>query len=167
MPFFWQKSDRAVRLADVDLAADEKLIGEPMHVPLLTDEEALIIHNLVELQLIDAGEEESFLRRKENQAGRCLDERKEKGTVADGCPVLGLVVQKPAGNIWSLLLHVLAVLFAVMGWRFLNQAKEMLEANTLGVDARTKAGARNWADFEYDRFWSNGAADVLPLVSNP
>lgn len=166
MPFFWQKSAGAVPHANADLAADEKLIAKPVHDPRLTDEEALIIHNLVELHLIDAGEEESFLRRKENQAGVCLDEREERGVAGEGCHVSRLVVRQPAGSVWSLLLHILAVLFAVMGRRFLNQTVELLKANKLREE-HMKAGAQGMAGIYYRRFWSNGAADVLPLVSNP
>lgn len=162
MPFFWQRSDRAVRNADVDVAAEEKLIPEPIGTKRLTDEEAFIIHNLVELHLIDPCEEESFLRRKKNQAGISLDERKErKGPAAEGCPVVRLVVRKPAVSVGSLLLHVLTVLCAVMGRRFLNQARDVFEANQLG------AGDKAFAHILYLRFWRNGAADVLPLVSNP
>lgn len=160
MLFFWQKSDGATRLANADLAADEKLNAEPAHTPRLTDEEAHIIHNLVELQLIDAGEEEIFLRRKENQDGMCLDERKERGPAGEGCPVSRLVVRKPAGSVWSLLLHILAVLCAVMGRRFLNQTKNLLEWNKHGK------GAGDIASRDYRLFMGHGAPDVHPLVSN-
>ncbi|KFZ03251.1 hypothetical protein V502_11102 [Pseudogymnoascus sp. VKM F-4520 (FW-2644)] len=166
MPFFWQKSAGAVRHANADLATDEKLIAKPVHDLRLTDEEALIIHNLVELQLIDAGEEESFLRRKENQAGVCLDEREESGTAGEGCHVSRLVIRKPAGSVWSLLLHILAVLFAVMGRRFLNQTEELLMANKLREE-HMEAGVQDMAGIYYRRFWSNGAADVLPLLVVP
>lgn len=162
MPFFWQKSAGAVRHASDDLlAVDEKLVGEPIHKLRLTDEEeeeAHIIHNLVELHLIDPGEEECFLRRKEREAGLCLDERNEGGVAAapEGWTVLSLLVREPAGSVWTLLLHFVAVLLAVTGRRFLYQTKELLKANKLGGD--------QWAGYEYKRFWSNGAADVLPLV---
>ncbi|OBU01132.1 hypothetical protein VE01_00814 [Pseudogymnoascus verrucosus] len=165
MPFFWQKSAGAVRHASDDmLAVDEKLVGEPIHKLRLTDEEeeeAHIIHNLVELHLIDPGEEECFLRRKEREAGLCLDERNEGRVAAapEGWTVLSLLVREPAGSLWTLLLHFVAVLLAVTGRRFLYQTKELLKANKLGGD--------QWAGYEYKRFWSNGAADVLPLLVVP
>lgn len=165
MPFFWQTSAGAVRHPSDDLlAVDEKLVGEPIRNPRLTDEEqeeAHIIHNLVELQLIDPGEEESFLRRKEIQAGLCLDERNEGGVAAaaEDCPMSRLLVREPAGSVWTLLLHFVAVLLAVTGRRFLYQAKELLKANKLGGD--------RYAGYEYERFWSHGAANVLPLVRSP
>ncbi|OAF57872.1 hypothetical protein VC83_05474 [Pseudogymnoascus destructans] len=147
MPFFWQKTADAVRHASDDLlAVDEKLVGQPMHNPRLTDEEieeAHIIHNLVELHLIDPGEEESFLHRKDRQAGLA--------------PELRLLVRKPAGSVWTSLLHFVAVLLAVTGRRFLYQAKELLEVDKLG----------HYAEIRYSRFWWNGAADVLPLLVVP
>ena len=169
MRFFWQKSDGAVRHEENDdAAAEEKLVGEPLHAQRLTDEEAFIIHNLVELHLIDASEEEIFLRRKENQDGICLDERMERrASAAEGCPVLRLAVRKPAGSVWSLLLHILAVLCAVIGRRYLNQAREVLEANKHRGFEGEDAWAKNFAEYEYLRFWEHGAADVLPLVRSP
>ncbi|OBT87615.1 hypothetical protein VE02_04101 [Pseudogymnoascus sp. 03VT05] len=166
MPFFWQRSAGAVRHASDDLpAVDEKLVGQSMRNPRLTDEEeeeAHIIHNLVELHLIDPGEEESFLRRKERQAGLCLDERNEGGVAAAAegdCLMSRLLVREPAGSVWTLLLHFVAVLLAVTGRRFLYQTKELLEADKLGGD--------QWAGYQYKRFWSNGAANVLPLLVVP
>lgn len=169
MPFFWQRSATAVRhAADGDLAVEEKSVGEPPHAQRLTDEEAFIIHNLVELHLIDAGEEELFLRRKENQDGICFDERTEgKAPAADGCPVLRLVVRKPAGNVWSLSFHILAVLCAVMGRRFLNQAMDVLEAYKRGGFDGEDDLTKTFVRYDYDRFWGHGAPNVLPLVRSP
>ncbi|KFY37853.1 hypothetical protein V494_04622 [Pseudogymnoascus sp. VKM F-4513 (FW-928)] len=162
MPFFWQKSDGDVRHVDADMAAQEKLIGEPELAQRLTDEEAHIINNLVELHLIDPSEQEDFLRRKKNQAGISLDERRERrAPAAEGCPILRLAVREPAVSVGSLLLHVLAVLCAVMGRRFLNQSREVLKANQLG------ASENDYVHHEYMRFWKYGAADVLPLLIVP
>ncbi|OBT64882.1 hypothetical protein VE03_06439 [Pseudogymnoascus sp. 23342-1-I1] len=165
MPFFWQQSTGAVRDANTDPAAVEKLIGGPAHDQQLTDEEFHIIHNLVELHLIDPGEEENFLRRK---AGLCLDERQERqerGADEEGCPLSRLVVRRPAGSLWSLWLHILAVLFAYTARRFLSQAEELLRANKL--KGPMEAEPYSWESIIYDRFWSNGAAAVLPLAVVP
>lgn len=97
MSFLYRRCGGTVSVREM-LSADEKLIAEPsVNTSHLTDEEAHIIHNLVELHLIDASEEENFLRRKENQDGVCFDERDERGAAGESCSVSSLFVRKATG----------------------------------------------------------------------
>lgn len=156
MSFTYRKADGTFGVRE--MSVDEKLFAEPSaNTSRLTDEEASIIHNLVELHLIDPSEEEIFLRRKENQDGVCFDEReeRERGAAGEGCSVSSLFVRKAAASHWAFLLHILTGIFGFYGSRFLNHVVEVMR-----TDERISYNKSH-------AFFANGATDVPVLVSNP
>jgi hypothetical protein len=154
MTFTYRKADGTFGVRE--MPADEKPFAEPSaNTSRLTDEEASIIHNLVELHLIDPSEEEIFLRRKENQDGLCFDEREERGASREGCSVLSPFVRKAGASHWEFLLHILTGIFGVYGSWFLSDVVEVMR-----TDERISYNASH-------AFFANGATDVPVLVSNP
>ncbi|KFX89838.1 hypothetical protein O988_08473 [Pseudogymnoascus sp. VKM F-3808] len=154
MSFTYRNADGTFGVRE--MPTDEKPFAEPSaNTSRLTDEEASIIHNLVELHLIDPSEEEIFLRRKENQDGLCFDEREERGASGEGCSVLSPFVRKAGASHWEFLLHILTGIFGVYGSWFLSDVVEVMR-----TDERISYNKSH-------AFFANGATDVPVLLLMP